>query len=286
VKINNAIISFFWNNFDFLIRFGYCKLGPVSKLMNKLLFWKLYSSDFEKLDSIFEDSRLLLKKNNISPKNKTILEIGPGNSYLMAYNFLMQGAKKVILVDRFPRTGRTKRQRETFRKEIDYIAQKYGRTPFFIIEGKIDKKYVEFINQDLSEINIKNVDLIFTNSVLEHLKLIEENIHSMSKSLNDNGYMLHHLDLRDHYNFNNPFLFYKYEDSVWNKCLTKEGISYTNRLRYDDFRELFRKYGFEIVQEKVKRQRLTQKTLSSKFHKKSKEALEITNLSILLRKAG
>ncbi|MCK4731274.1 MAG: hypothetical protein KAT65_02350 [Methanophagales archaeon] len=37
MKINNAILSFFWNHFDFFVRFGYCRLGLVSKLIKKVL---------------------------------------------------------------------------------------------------------------------------------------------------------------------------------------------------------------------------------------------------------
>lgn len=131
MKINNAILSFFWNHLDLFIRFGYCRLGPISKLLNKLLFWKLKSSDSEKLDKIFEDSLTILKRSNIAIKGKTILEIGPGNSYMIAYNFLMLGAKKVILVDKFPRMIKTKRQKEYFKREIEYVSKKYRTKTFF-----------------------------------------------------------------------------------------------------------------------------------------------------------
>lgn len=284
MKINNAVLSIFWNHLDFFIRFGYCRLWSISKLMNKLLFWKLYSSDFEKLDKTFEGGLTILKRNNLSIKGKTILEIGPGNSYMIAYNFLMHGAKKVILVDKFQRIIKTKRQKEYFEKEIEYISKKYGQKPFFVTNGDIDGEYIEFINKDLTETNIKNVGLIFTNSVLEHIKNVEENIAVMSKILNLGGYMYHNIDLRDHYNFNKPFLFYKYEDSTWNKYLTKEGISYTNRLRYDDFVRLFKDRSLKIIYERTERCKLNQDKMSSRFKNKSKKDLEITNLSILLRR--
>ncbi|MFC1926564.1 class I SAM-dependent methyltransferase [Chloroflexota bacterium] len=286
MKVNSAIISLFWNRFDFLIRFGYCRLGFLSKLFNRLLFWKLYSSDFEKLDKIFEDSLDILKKNNISIKDKTILEIGPGNSYIVAYNFLMHGAKKVVLIDKFPRITKTKRQREYFKREIDYIAKKYGQKPFFINSNEeIDTKYLQLIEGELIEANIQKADLIFTNSVLEHIKQMQESIWSMSSILNNNGYMLHNIDLRDHYNFNKPFLFYKYSDWTWNVILTKEGISYTNRLRYGDFVQLFQNAGLKTVFEKKRNEDLAATKLCSSFRDKSKESLEVTFLSVLLQKS-
>lgn len=281
MEVNNKILSFFWNNFDYLIRFVYCK---TSFLSGKLLFWKLYSSNFKSLDNIFENMFLILQKNKISLKNKTVLELGPGNSYIIAYNFLMQGIKKAILVDKFPRIIENKKQIEYFNKELEFIKGKYGKVPFFVKKGILDSKYLKYLSKELTEINIDKVDFIYSNSVLEHVKNAEENIASMSKILNSGGYMYHNIDLRDHYNFNKPFLFYKYEDSTWNKYLSKEGVSYTNRLRYDDFINLFKKYGFEIIYEKVKKQKLNQKKLSSRFRNKSKDVLEITNLNILLRK--
>lgn len=129
------------------------------------------------------------------------------------------------------------------------------------------------------------MDLIFTNSVLEHIKPVKENIWFMSKILNNSGYMLHNIDLRDHYNFNKPFLFYKYSDWVWDNLLTKEGLSYTNRLRYDDFVQLFKNMGFKIIYEKTQKENLADTKLCSAFKGKNKKDLEITFLSVLLQKS-
>ena len=96
--------------------------------------------------------------------------------------------------------------------------------------------------------------------------------------------MLHNIDLRDHYNFNKPFLFYKYSDWVWDNFLTKEGISYTNRLRYDDFINIFKKYGFETIYEKTEKCELSKTRLSQRFKDRNKRDLEVTHLTILLRK--
>jgi len=281
MEVNNRFLSFFWNNFDYLIRFIYCK---SSFLSSKLLFWKLYSSDFKCSDDIFENVLSILQRNKISLKDKTVLELGPGNSYINAYNFLFHGAKKVVLVDKFPRIIKTKKQKEYVTKELEFIKRKYGKAPFFVKAETLDPKYLEYIPKELTETNLDSVDFIYSNSVLEHVKNVERNIESMSKILNLRGYMYHNIDLRDHYNFNKPFLFYKYEDSTWDKYMTKEGVSYTNRLRYDDFVDLFKKYGFEIIYEKTKKQKLNQKKLSSRFRNKSKDILEIANLSVLLRR--
>lgn len=286
MKIDNKYAGFIWNYFDYYARFAYCRLGWISKLMNKILFWTLYSTDFKVLDEKFEKTKQILNDQNISIKGKTILELGPGNTYINAYNFLMLGAKKVILVDKYPRLIETDKQKEFFEKEIEYIAKKYGPKLPFIEDGEIDSKYVQFIDKDLTEANIRNIDFIFSNSVLEHIKSVEDNIRAMSLCLNKNGYMLHNIDLRDHYNSNTPFLFYKYSDKIWNKYLTKEGISYTNRWRCDDFVKTFREYGFKTIYEKKTKAHLDNIKLDNKFALKRKSDLEITILYLLLQKSG
>jgi SAM-dependent methyltransferase len=280
MEVNNKYLAFCWDRFDFPIRFVYCR----ANLFSKILFWKLYASDIESLDETFEDMLAILKDHSVSVKNKSLLELGPGNSYILAYNFLAHDAKKIILVDKYPRIVDTKKQKDHFKKEIDHIKSKYGKDPFLIKGQSIDQRYLEYLPRDLVEVTHNQVDFIYSNSVLEHIKDIRENIAAMSRILRNGGHMYHNIDLRDHYNFNNPFLFYKYEDTTWNKYLTKGGVSYTNRLRYDDFTQLFKTSGFEIVHETTQRGNLNQQRISSSFKEKNKDALEIVKLSVLVRK--
>jgi hypothetical protein len=84
MKINNKYLGIIFNKFDVPIRFLYSKLG-----LNRLFFWKFYSSDFKKLDNQFEEIKKLLIKNKFNFKDKICLELGPGNSYINGYNFFM-----------------------------------------------------------------------------------------------------------------------------------------------------------------------------------------------------
>ncbi|MCD6226143.1 methyltransferase domain-containing protein [bacterium] len=225
-----------------------------------------------------------ITKNGFDFSGKVCLELGPGNSYINAYNLLMNGAKKVILIDKFPRHLKTKKQKEFFRKELDYIKKKYNLSElFFIRNGKIRKQYIEFIRADLVDTHFKEkVDFILTVSVLEHVKKVEKVVTKLSKILKKNGMMYHWIDLRDHYNFSEPFLFYKYSKRAWEKYLTKEGVSYTNRLRYDDFLKLFKKYGFKILNQKIKRFPLNLKKMNQEFENKNN--LDVGILEVILQK--
>lgn len=279
MEVSNNFLGYFYNKFDFIIRFLYCKLPFISRA----LFWKLYSSDFKKLEEEFKELDKILKNYNFKLKDTVCLELGPGNSYINAYNFLMNGAKKVILVDKYPRQIKSKKQRDYFNQELEYVKKKYGKDSlFFIKNNKIDENYIEFKRGDLSEIDInQKVDFVYSSSVFEHIKNVEANIRKLNEIMEKKGLMYHKIDMRDHYNFNNPFLFYKYSNKTWNKYLTKEGISYTNRLRYNDFRQLFSKYKFKIVKEVKRRFSLKSKKIHIKFQNKD---LDIGILKILVRK--
>ena len=118
MKFKSSLLSWVLNTIDLPIRFAYTQLGPISKLIHQLLFWRLYVADFKKLHYRFCQIKKLLKKHKINLKNKTVLEIGPGNSFIIAYNFLSLGAKKIILLDKFPRWLNSKKQKRFFRQEL------------------------------------------------------------------------------------------------------------------------------------------------------------------------
>jgi len=280
MAIDNKFIDLIYNKLDFPIRFLYCRLP----LLSRLLFWKLYSSNFEKLDKNFKEMKKIIEKSGFSFERKVCLELGPGNSYINAYNLLMNGAKKVTLVDKFPRYIKTKKQKEFFNKELSYIKQKYNQQDlFFVKNGKIDKNYIEFIKGDFAIINFKEkIDFALTISVFEHIKNIEQVIAKLTKVIKKGGLIYHSINLRDHYNFNNPFLFYKYSKKTWEKYLTKEGVSYTNRLRYRDFMKLFKKYGFKVLNEDTERFAVNIKKINRKFQ--NQDNLDVGVLRIVLQK--
>lgn len=280
MKIKNKFIGSIYDGMDFPVRFLYCRLPFLSKM----LFWKLYASDFKKLDAKFEEMKHVIEQNNYNFKNKVCLELGPGNSYINAYNLLMNGAKQVILVDKFPRYFETKRQMQFFNEELDFIRQKYQtKNLFFLKKGKVDDKYIKIFKGDLETISIQSkVDFILSISVFEHIKNVEVVIEKLSKILNTKGLMYHAIDMRDHYNFNNPFLFYKYSKQTWERYLTKEGVSFTNRVRYDEYIDLFNKYGLKVIFKRVEKFPLPKKVAGEFLNKENN--LNIGTANLLIKK--
>lgn len=285
MEIKNKYISFLFDVLDMPIRFMYTQLGTASKIINSLFFWKLYTSNSQKLDDQFEKLLDILHQNHITISRKVVLEIGPGNSYINAYNFLMNGAKKVVLIDKFPRHFKNKHQQKFLQQELNFIKTKYRQNSLFFLnkKGNLKKEYIKFISKDLVKIKGLSANFIYSISVLEHIKDVVGNIRKMTEILQPKGYMYHKIDLRDHYNFNNPFRFYKYSDYIWNNYLTKEGFSYTNRWRYDDFIIEFKKNNLDIIKEKFIKFKLNKKLkVDKKFN--GYKNLDIGIINILLQK--
>jgi len=284
MKVDNKFFSLIFNKFDFPVRFIYSRFWPINIFLHKVMFWKLYSSDFNKLDQKFSEMNQFLQNNNVNLKDKIVLELGPGNSFINAYNFLILGAKKVILVDKFSRYIKTRKQNDFYNKEIQFIKNKYKQEKLFFLDenNNVRSEFIQFFDKDITELDSLKVDFIYSVSVLEHIKEIKKNIIKMSKILELGGYMYHSIDMRDHYNFNNPFLFYKYSDYIWNNFLTKESLSYTNRWRYDDFIRCFNENNFKIVKEEKIEYKLDNIKINTRF--KNYKNLGVGNLNIILQK--
>lgn len=280
MEVSNRYFGYLYNKLNFLVRFVYCRVP----FLNRILFWKLYTSDFRALDTEFEEMKEMLSRRGFDFKNKVCLEIGPGNSYINAYNLLMHGAKKVIMVDKFPRYIRTSKQRDYFKRELQYIKRKQGKNELIFWNGEeLDKRYIQFIPKELTQIELQQeVDFVLSISVFEHIKDVAGNIRKLSRVVKPGGIMFHKIDMRDHYNFNKPFLFYTYSEETWNSVLTKEGVSYTNRLRYGDFKELFEASGFRILDQKLCKFPLNAQKIHSQIARKSD--LDVGIAAIVLQK--
>lgn len=272
MNIQNPYLSRLLSRTDGIIRFLYCRLG----FLQRLVFWRYYTSDIERLDNAFEKMVAVFNEQNISISGKKILELGPGNSRIMGYNLLMHGATEVFLLDKYPRIQKSHRQQRYEDEEIIYLAKKYTQAP--------PSHRLQLLTGDICTRHPGQVDLIISNSVLEHIRNLDETIGCMAALLNEGGYMYHTIDLRDHFNFATPFLFYKYEEDTWNRYLTKEGISYTNRLRCDDLLHLFQKHSCGIIHLETSHNDLGETPCSTKFARKKREDLEVCIMRVLARK--
>jgi SAM-dependent methyltransferase len=288
MQLNNKFLSSIFNAFDMPVRFVYSHFSPIRKMLYK----KLYSSDYKSLDEKFNYFDTLFKQHNVNINDKIVMEVGPGNSLILAYNFLFKGAKKVILVDKYPLNSyknsdfdikKDKLQLNYFIREREFLKLKIGTENAEMLFSNIEKQnLIEFIASDLDEIKFENeVDIIVSNSVFEHIYNPKNSIIASAGILKNNGIALHSVDLRDHYNFKRPFLFYKYSEKVWEKYLTKLGVSYTNRLRANHLKDIFLDAGFQILYKNEINLPLNEKKINSHF--KGRSDLDISQIDLLLK---
>lgn len=285
VKKGNRLVRFLVNRFDFIIRFFYCKMRLYR--LYDYFFPGLYHSNYASLNSYFRLISGALEKYGFSTKQKTVLEIGPGNSYINAYNFLHAGAREVILVDKFPRYADTDRQRAYIKNEIEFFKSRNNVTAFPYVDeatGDLNRDFMTFIPGDLRTMSLnRKVDFIYSIAVLHHIRELEQYIQKMASLLNAGGMMYHVVDLKDKFHFfGNPFLFYKYSDFTWDRFCTDEAVTYTNRARYGDYIGIFARSGLELVWEKTLSYEYPRVRMNRKFAGRSD--LDIGDAHFLLRK--
>lgn len=285
MKKYNAFTSFFVSRFDFLVRFAYCKLR-LFKLVNRLMP-RVYSSDFRSLDGYFSIISRQMEKHGFSIKGKSVLEIGPGNSFINAYNFLHAGARSVTLIDKYPRHCDSVAQRSYVRSEIDFFKIRWDVDRFEYVDNESclpDPKYIRFIAGDLGEVDFdERVDFIYSIAVLHHIRDLPRYIRKMSDILSSGGMVFHVIDLKDKFHFfGNPFLFYKYSDFTWDRLLTEDSITYTNRVRYREYIDLFASNGFELVWQVVREYEVPDIRLAPRFS--GRDDLHIGDAQLLFRK--
>lgn len=291
----SIMLKHMYNKFDCVVRFLYTQIPIVRNIIRKILFWKIYTSDFNRIDDVFIELDETFNHYGITLRDKQIVELGPGNSIALALNCLCNGAQKYQMVDKYPRIFKNDKQTESILKQIAYFENKYGcNLNDFVnkitLEFNQEKlSYVKNSVEDLKTISSDSIDLILSISVFEHVKDVETSFQKMNRILKMDGVMYHKIDLRDHYNFDEPFKFLKYSDFLWNNFLTKEGFSYTNRLRVDDFKNILAKHGFEIIEleNDIFEGDLPNKgQLNERFSNKDNDDLKVIGMTILAKKVN
>ena len=118
---------------------------------------------------------------------------------------------------------------------------------------------VRYETPDLTALGLpeKSVDLVLTNSVLEHLKEgeIELLLKGLRRLIAGSGVASHFIDLGDHYAVFDRrvevYNFLKFSDAFWS--LVNSDLHFQNRLRISDYRRLFEATGWRIAEEASQR---------------------------------
>lgn len=224
---------------------------------------------------------------NYSFKDKKILEIGPGKSLLLAIIFILKGAKKVYLVDKYKKIFDNSINLMLYNLFIKYYITHHNSHNFTDFDS-IKKKIIYFSKNAIENFNIlrkETIDFIFSNAVLEHVYNLKLTIEKINLLLKKGGITYHQVDLRDHLHIRDKCYldFLKYPEKYW------RFIGDTNRIRYSQYLKIFKKFNFDLLEinsRKLKSKGISiiKKDFNKQFQKLSNEDLSIISFNILAKK--
>ena len=173
--------------------------------------------------AIIGDYNKYLKATAIDPTNLiSILEIGVGATNSTGYEMAFQGFAKggeIILIEPYA----------DFNQSLDnkiYTDNAYPDA----VRDRVKRL------KKLSDIESNSIDLILSNSVLEHVDMDDFSvlIYNLNRVLKPEACMLHIVDYKDHF-FKYPYHFLQFSNAVWNRYLNPGDLP---RWRLDDHLKL------------------------------------------------
>jgi SAM-dependent methyltransferase len=164
------------------------------------------------------------------PRHRRLLEVGIGATNSSTYEAVALGAESAIAFEPFvpldPALDATL---------LTECAQRHK-----ITEGSITRKVQRLTT--LSSLPNASVDLILSNSVLEHVSDMDALTRDLHRLLAPGGAMLHLVDYRDHY-FRYPYHHLLWSDAVWDRWLNPGDLP---RWRIRDHVECFERHGLHV----------------------------------------
>jgi SAM-dependent methyltransferase len=220
---------------------------------------------------------------------KTLMELGPGDGVASAVLAAAHGARS-ILVDTGAYAGTDPAR---YVELANYLhGRGLARVPVEgckTIEELLQACNAQYLTAGLASLRgvpDRSVDLIFSQAVLEHVRRGEfaETMQECRRVLKPGGAFTNHVDLKDHLGgaLNNL----RFEESVWEGALFSRSGFYTNRIRYSEMLEKFRKAGFAIEWSRPKsweKLPTPRQSLAVPFRELPDEELRISGFDVLLR---
>jgi len=160
--------------------------------------------------------------------DKRIIVFGYGGRFDIGLALLDAGAAYVILVDKYAPPDRAHnlsllpRYKQYLTLEQDTVLPR--PESMLLIQG------------DIRTFDLESVDIVFSNSVYEHLDDVESITETLSGLTMSGGTHVHFVDMRDHF-FKYPFEMLRFSEHIWKRWLNPS--SNHNRYRLWDYRRVF-----------------------------------------------
>ena len=159
-------------------------------------------------------------------RDRRVLILGYGGRFDVASEMLRLGVRHLVLVDPYAPTSRG----EPLPEFGDRLT---------VINGPLEA-YLDGGGEP--------VDLVLSNSVLEHVRDVPALIGTLAQVIAGQGHQFHFIDLRDHF-FKYPFEMLCWSEPSWRRFLNPG--SNLNRLRARDYRRIFSQFFGNVTIEVV-----------------------------------
>ncbi len=232
-----------------------------------------------------------VKKSEIKElKEKTIMEVGPGDSISSAIISYSYGAKSILLdVGRYAKTNTS-----TYLKLSNNLKKMGYSPPDIVASDNLEKilikssaSYLTAGYKDLKKIKSESIDLIYSQAVLEHISLddFKNTFNEFYRILKKGGVSSHQVDLRDHLDESLNNL--RFSEKIWESKLFTQSGFYTNRIRFDEMIAIFKDSKFNVEIKNIlkwDKLPLPKSKLNKKFQSVPEDVLKIKVFDVILRK--
>lgn len=254
-------------------------------------------------------------EQDYDPLNKVFLEVGTGRATIVPLAYWLMGAKRVVTIDanpyvkaeliaehvRYIATNRAEIEeifgslldRQRFAKLLDFSQSKFDLDKFFTL---CQIEYLAPGDASITSLPANSIDFHTSFTVFEHIppEVLKQILQEGNRIIKDGGLFVHRIDYSDHFSHSDSTIsainFLQYSDEEWDKYAGNRYM-YMNRLRHDDFIDLFKSVGHLIVEAKTYVSQRSQKLLQNKeivldpqFEAKSENILSIASSWIISRK--
>jgi SAM-dependent methyltransferase len=191
-------------------------------------------------------------------KDKTVLELGPGDTLATALFFIAYGAKRVVCCDRFKLVVNPAKNTAIARQVLSLLPEQQRLRLETVLtfdsfgQARLNPTHIQYLHSRNDEIALEDtsIDIIVSNAVLEHVQNPAELFAEMNRVLKPGGIMVHAADLKSHELHHKTDLdFLVIPELLWKWMTFYRGAP--NRLRKSDYERQLRLYDFELVYFKI-----------------------------------
>jgi len=192
-----------------------------------------------KVNDLYKYVEFIFDSVGINPQDKVIFEVGSGRYARLGLRLLNKGAKKIKAIDLYAVPLSNKKHRLILNQDIRDLS---------LSVDILSRLEVSTGDASLDDCLMDDAaDIIFSISVLEHIRDPKALYHQCYKWLKPGGIMVHSIDFRDHENFQKPFQMLQFSDKTWRLFLNPPGGCHLNRWRIGEHITAIKEAGFVEV---------------------------------------